>query len=149
MKSKELEEFKEKLLYKAIHNEERSDYFRSIINKAEILWRTSKMEPFDFNDNSFNQYHSLIYRINYTQKLILLANDLENNGYKLQGLVEIEKGYYQTIFKNRIKDAKKSLVKLRPYVLENTKEMKTDHRITIKEDPERKKFFGSWFPSNP
>lgn len=139
-----LTEFKNNILYKAIHKEERSDSFRDKLQEARRIHKFSKREPFD-GDSSYLVYMAIVYKIIYTKNLIKLANDLQSKGVELQTLVKVNDDYYQDIFKNRINDANKHLRALRPYVLKYCEGMKDEARKKVIENPNTGKYFKNWF----
>lgn len=139
-----LTDFKNDLLFNAIHKEERSDSFRDKIKEAEMIHRYYKREPFD-GDSSYIVYITIVNKIIFTKKLIELCNELQSKNYRLQRLVQVKDTYYQDLFKNRINDAIKDLRKLRPYVLEYCKDMKQEVRNSVIEKEETGKYFKRWF----
>lgn len=139
-----LTDFKNGLLFNAIHKEERSDAFRDKLDEAKRIYKYLKSEPYQ-GDSSFKVYMAIVYKIIYTKNLISLCNELQSNGVELQNLVKVSDTYYQDIFKSRISDANKALRSLRPYVLENCKNMKPEVRERFISDPKTGKYFKTWF----
>lgn len=140
----DLTEFKNDLLLKAIHKEERSDDFRNKTQEAIRIYKYLKREPFN-GDSSFVIYMAIVYHIIYTKKLIALCNDLQKQELDLSGLVKVDDDYYQDVFKSRIEEANKALRGLRPYVLDYCKNMKPHVREKIVTDPKTGKYFKRWF----
>tara|TARA_E500000318_G_scaffold112008_1_gene133320 strand:+ start:8023 stop:8475 length:453 start_codon:yes stop_codon:yes gene_type:complete len=139
-----LTDFKNRLLYNAIHKEERSDAFRDKLDEAKRIYKYLKSEYYQ-GDSSYLVYMAIVHKIIYSKNLIKLCNELQGNGVELQPLVKVGDTYYQDIFKSRIADANKALRSLRPYVLEYCKNMKPEVREKVIDDPKTGKYFKTWF----
>ena len=81
-----LEEFKNSVLFAEIHNEERHSKLAELIEKANILVRYYKSEPYD-SDSSAVLYSRIARQIYYYKMLILLCADLKKKQYKLEWCV--------------------------------------------------------------
>lgn len=137
-----LEEFKNKLLLEKIHEEERSDSFSNKCRWAkETIWSngaSGDVPPFMV----FSQLALAVVR---HQQLILLCKELKQKDLKQSCLVNLEDDYYLTFFNDRIKKGEALLRKLRPLVLEDTKEFTTELKLKYLNDASFGKFFKGWF----
>lgn len=124
--NKELEEFKNRILFKEIHHCERYSPFDEILKESEssLNWlkHKSQLESTDFHE-CYDKFIQIGLKVNYVNSLILLCNDLQRRGVKLQMLVATEDDYYQEQFRFMIDKAKKTMKKLRPYVVKYIEDM--------------------------
>jgi hypothetical protein len=105
-----LEQFKNDILFNAIHKEERYSTIDEYLKTAKRIYQFNKGELFD-GDSSHSVYCSIGLRINYLKGLISVCNDLQKRGYSLQPLVKVEDNYYQEFFKKDLVDIVKSYPK--------------------------------------
>lgn len=136
--------FKNDILFRAIHKEERYPSMEKNLDKARRIYQYNKRELFN-DDSSLEIYCSIGYKVFYTKGLIKVCDDLQAQGYELQGLVKLEEDYYQEIFKSRITEANAALRKLRPYVLKYCEGFGDKAREQLKDDNKIGRLFGKWF----
>lgn len=139
-----LTKFKNDILFSAIHKEERYPSMEKNLDKARRIYQYNKRELFD-DYSSLDIYISIGYKVFYTKGLIKVCNDLQAQGYDLQGGVKVKDDYYQEIFKSRITEANAALIKLRPYVLKKCEGMGAKAREQLKNDDRIGRLFGKWF----
>lgn len=142
---KTLEEFKIKLLVESIQKEERSDNFFKCCEAAQRTIRTG-----GDNDHDYLPFHVFIHlamAIMRHEKLVLLCKELKQKDLSKGSLVNIKDDYYLDFFNERIKKGKALLKKLRPLVLEDTKEFTTELKLKHLNDPSFGKFLKGWFYS--
>lgn len=129
-----IEKFKKDILFKEIHLKERSDKLEDKIEIADTYIRISKEGRMTKNlwykgmkmDLIVPIFEIIASEILYHEKLLLLNSELEKSNYK--PYTGIDFSYYNSIFKNRIKNAEAILRKLRPYILEETKEYSIERK---------------------
>lgn len=145
-KSENIEKFKNDILFNEIHRWERSDAFWDLCNQAEIMVRIKKEIPRGVDSySSFLLFMNIAIKINYSKKLILLCADLKSKNYVLQRLVKTEENYYEEVFKERNKKGVRLLKKLRPYVLEYTKEWTLERKRKELINKEIEPYLRGWF----
>ncbi|MDH5828895.1 hypothetical protein [Sphingobacterium faecium] len=133
---KDIENFKNDILFNDIRRNERSDDFRENIKIAERYIRTHKEGRFTkelwYNVLEMplivHVFEIICSKILYHEKLLLLIDELEQKQYQNNWAVSFKPDYYRDIFKDRIKDAKSILRKLRPYIIEETKEYSQERK---------------------
>lgn len=133
---KNIENFKNDILFNDIRRNERSNDFRENIKIAEQYIRINKEGRFTkqlwYNILEMplilHVFERLCSKILYHEKLLLLIDELEHKQYDNNWVVDFKPGYYRDIFQDRIKDAKSILRKLRPYILEETKEYSQERK---------------------
>lgn len=146
MNKADLENFKNSLLFDAIHKEERSDYLWEVIDKARAKVLTKyELHDGDWPKSSFYLYVRMIVNVERLKNLIMVCNDLQSNGYKLKKLVAVEENHYQNLFKHRIEEAKKVMNKLRPLILEYTKNWTMERKLKESNDPVLGPYFKGWY----
>lgn len=143
---KNIENNKNEILFNAIHNWERSDVFLVLFEQAEKIVKYSKEEPWG-NDgySSFLLFLNIASKINYSKNLILLCTYLKSQNHVLQRLVKKEDNYYEDLFKERNKKGSHLLKKLRPYVLEYTKEWTLERKMKELNNKEIEPYLRGWF----
>lgn len=148
-----IENFKNSILFKEIHNTERSDDLRELIEEAESIIKTNIQEWIQITEIWYNVLEkplaSIIFakiasHILYHQKLLILIEELKQKEFEIPWEVEFNPYYYRGIFINRIKDAKAILRKLRAYILEETKEY-TLERKQKDIDSDIGSFYKGWY----
>lgn len=143
---KNFENFKNDILFDGIHKWERSDVFWDLCNQAERIVIHSKGFPKSLNDySSFLLFMNIANKINYSKNLIQLCSYLKSQNYLLLKLVKTEENYYEDLFKDRIKKGTHLLKKLRPYVLEYTKEWPLERKIKELDNKEIEPYLRRWF----
>lgn len=80
----------------------------------------------------------------YHEKLLLLIDELEQKQYQNNWAVSFKPDYYRGIFQERIKGAKTILRKLRPYILEETKQY-SQERKTKDLEGDLGRFYKGWY----
>ena len=144
---KNIEHFKSDILFNEIHNWERSDVFWDLCEQAEFIVKFLKKEPRK-GYSSFLLFLNIASKINYSKNLILLCADLKKQNYVLQKLVKTEDNHYENIFKERNKKGSHLLKKLRPYVLEYTKEWTLERKMKELNNKEIEPYLRGWFCLN-
>jgi hypothetical protein len=141
-----LRKLKMDLLFEVIHAEERSDDLYDIIDQGKIIFLV-KHESIDggSTDTSIGLYIQMIYKIERLKGLILVCDDLQASGYKLQRLVAHEDNYYQDKFRNQIYEARSVMKKLRPYILAYTKDWSPERKLKELSHPLLAKYFKGWY----
>ena len=142
--SKGYEDFKKRVLFKAIHDEERSDYFYNLMREAETIV-SMKRDRYGENGNSYLFFKKMAGRIVYKKHLLSLCDELQSQGYELKWLVQREKDSYQKFFKDRISRARKVMRGLRPYILVAVSEWDEERKLKDRNDPEIGQFFKDWY----
>ena len=140
MKTKE---FITKLLLKAIHDENNSNHFHDLYDKAEriVYWKRETGE-----DPSYVLMHQIIGSIKFLKNMIGLCRYLKKQGVKIQyGIVSHEDNYYLDIFRSRVKRGREILRKLRPYILEYTKSWPQERKLKDFNDPKLNPFLKGWY----
>ena len=146
---KNIEHFKNDILFNEIHNWERSDLFWDLCKQAERIVKYSKEEPRGTDGySSFLLFLNIATKINYSKNLILLCTYLKSQNHILQRLVKKEDNYYEDIFKERNKKGSHLLKKLRPYVLEYTKEWTLERKMKELNNKEIEPYLRGWFCLN-
>lgn len=146
---KNIENFKNEILFNAIHNWERSDVFWDLFEQAEKIVKYSKGEPRGTDGYySFLLFLNIATKINYSKNLIMLCADLKKKNYVLQKLVKTEDNHYENIFKERNKKGNHLLKKLRPYVLEYTKEWPLERKEKELNNKKIEPYLRGWFCSS-
>lgn len=138
------DKFKNDILFDAIHKWERSDAFWDLCEQAEFIVKFLKKEPRE-GYSSFLLFLNIASKINYSKNLILLCADLKSKNYVLQRLVKTEENYYEELFKERNKEGILLLKKLRPYVLEYTKEWTLERKEQELNNKEIEPYLKGWF----
>lgn len=143
---KNIEHFKNDILFNEIHKWERSDLFWDLCKQAEIIVKYSKKEPRGTDGySSFLLFLNIATKINYFKNLILLCAYLKSQNYILRRLVKTEEDYYEDIFKQRIKTGGQLLKKLRPYVLEYTKDWTLERKQMELNNKEIEPYLRGWY----
>ena len=144
-----IEHFKNDILFNEIHNWERSDLFWDLCKQAEFIVKFLKEEQRKSEGySSFLLFLNIASKINYSKNLILLCADLKKQNYVLQKLVKKEDNYYEDLFKDRVKKGVQLLKKLRPYVLEYTKEWTSEMKQRELNNKEIEPYLRGWFCLN-
>lgn len=143
----DLKKFKNDILFRAIHDEERSDSFYDLLKDAQFIYKYLKSEPYD-KDKSYIVFHKIANRVNYFRNLIALCADLKAQGYKLQWCVATEDGYYEGIFQYRIKEGTRAMKSLRPYVLKYTEGWTLERKLKDINNEELGRYLKGWFITN-
>lgn len=162
MNTQELIDFKNLIIFKEIHKVERSDDFYNFIESADLLmnissrhtdkkyavdiWRNCK-NSFEFSNPTVDDLFKYIAsRIIYHEKLVQVIKDFHKNSIETTYISahNSPNEYYLGIFNNRISEGKKTLHKLRPYILEYTKNWSLERK---QEDLNRDigKFYKNWY----
>ena len=146
---KNIENFKNDILFNEIHKWERSDLFWDLCKQAEFIVKFLKQEQrISEGYSSFLLFLNIASKINYSKNLILLCADLKKQNYVLQKLVKTEDNHYENIFKERNKKGSHLLKKLRPYVLEYTKEWTLERKMKELNNKEIEPYLRGWFCSS-
>lgn len=145
--NKDFQKFKNDILFRAIHEEERSDQFFELLKKAEYIYKYWKGEPHNA-DCSYIVFRNIAVRVNYFRNLIELCGDLKKQGYKLQWCVATEDGYYEGCLQSRIKDGTQAMRLLRPYVLKYTESWPVERKLKDINDEELSRYLKGWFITN-
>lgn len=145
MTDKELIDFRNSILFKEIHRVERSDQFYRYLDSAELyisiakrtkdidqtnsVWQHNNVFEFS-NPTVEDAFQYIANRILYHEKLVELIKDFDRKDVKITGvsLVQSSNDYYLGIFNERISVGKKTLKKLRPYILEHSKNYTVDRK---------------------
>lgn len=148
----DLTEFKNNILFRDIHNNERSDKFRNLLEDAKDYMRRNKKGYFSLSiwldEGKYLIpiiFAQIAAQIVYHENLILLCNELQKSGYRLQPLVQVEDNHYQEIFQNRIAEGKKILKALRPVILETTQSYTLERKQKDLGDPVIGRFYKNWY----
>lgn len=143
---KNIEGFKNEILFNEIHKWERSDVFWELCKQAEFIVNFLKEEPRGTDGySSFLLFLNIATKINYSKNLILLCTYLKSQNHILQRLVKKEDNYYEDLFKERNKKGSHLLKKLRPYVLEYTKEWTLERKMKELNNKEIEPYLRGWF----
>lgn len=149
---KDIEDFKNDILFNEIHQTERSSYINENIEIAERFIRTNKegiynkktwMTVFEM-PMIINVFEIISGGILKHEKLLILIDELEEKEYQNNWVVSFKPDYYRTFFKVRIAESKKILKKLRPYILEETKHFSEERKRKDLES-ELGRFFKGWY----
>lgn len=138
MNSKRLNDFKNLIIFKEIHRTERSDKLFSYIESADLyisiakgskdieytnkVWQHNNV--FEFSNPTVEDAFNYIARqIMYHEQLMEVIKDYTKKNIDITGvsLVKSSNEQYLQIFKQRVLKGKKTLRKLRPFILEYTK----------------------------
>ena len=136
-------EFITKLLLEAIHQEECSNNFHEVYKKAEriVRWKFDDRE-----DPSYVLMHQMINCIRRLKNMVSLCNHLNKKGIKVEyGCIPKEENYYIDIFRSRVTKGRDILRKLRPYVLEYTKNFNKERKLQDLNDPKLNPFLKGWY----
>ncbi len=147
---KDLTNFKDRILFGAIHQEERYPSKEEDLEKAERVARW-KHELTEGADSSYVLYIRLAMNVVYMDNLILLCQELKgrySETNKHLPAISDHNDYIQW-FKNRIERQKKAMVKLRPYVLKYTQNWNTERKQHDIDNPEFGKYFKNWYLTDP
>lgn len=134
-----LNDFKNKILFRAIHEEERSSKFHDVLKDAESLIRLKRENS--TGDSSYVLFQRLILKIEYTTQLIQLCADLKAQGFPLQWSVQVSENYYEDVFSNRIERGKKAMRNLRSYILKYTENWTEERKQADIDHAESGKYF--------
>ncbi len=147
---KDITKFKDEILFREINNEERFSSIYKHQQAAEkiVRWKEDRIEGADHSPIIFAQ---LAKSIIYLENIILLCAEFKKRGVwdSLQGCVHLEDNYYEDNFKSKIADAKKIMKKLRPYILEYTKNWSVERKLRDLYDEEIGKYYRHWYLSVP
>ena len=83
-------------------------------------------------------------KILHHKNLLVLLDELKAIEFETNWAVSFNYEYYKSIFKNRIKDARAILEKLRPYILEETKHYSLERKKKDL-DSDIGEFFKGWY----
>ncbi len=150
--AKNIENFKNDILFKEIHLTERSDKLLLNIEIAEQFIRSKKdgrynkrtwLEVLD-KPNITYVFKIIASQILLHENLLILLDELKVKNYETNWAVSFKYNYYKEFFQERIKNSKAILKKLRPYILEETKEYSLEQkRRYLKTDIGH--FFKGWY----
>lgn len=147
-----IENFKNDILFNEIRATERSSYLRENIEIAERFIRTNKegiynkktwMTVFEM-PMIINVFEIIASAILKHEKLLILIDELESKEYQNNWVVSFKPDYYRTFFRVRIAESKSILKKLRPYILEETKDYSADRKKKDL-DSDIGRFFNGWY----
>jgi hypothetical protein len=148
---KDLEVFKNKILFSAIHDElysERDHTFTEVCESASFLVR-HKFVP-SGSDGCYILYLKLAGAVIRKEMLIALCKDLKQtigpeSWKSLHGVWnEGDETYYEDRFSDQIETAKKLMTKLKPFVIDYTKTWTFERKQMDLDKPEGR-FFKSWY----
>lgn len=141
-----LNKLKMDLLFEVIHAEERNDDLFEMIEQAKTII-VFKHENIDggSSDTSFGLYVRMILKIERLERMILVCDDLQANGYKLSRPIADEVPSYQDVFRVQISEAKSIMKKLRPYILKYTEDWLPERKLKELNHPLLGKYFKRWY----
>lgn len=150
--TKNIENFKNDILFKEIHKTERSDKLWENIDIAEQFIRANKDKRYDRNiwlnvldkPDIYYVFKIIASQILHHENLLILLDELKEKKYNTNWVVSFDFNYYKEFFETRIFNSKSILKKLRPYILEDTKLMKPEFKQRDL-DSDIGRFFKGWY----
>lgn len=133
---KDIENFKNDILFMEIHNTEWSDKLWELLEIAEQFIRSNKEKRYERRvwqevlekPNILYVFKIIASQILLHEKLLILLDELEGKNYQTDWVVSFKYEYYKEFFEERIKNSKTILKKLRPYILVETKEYSLEQK---------------------
>ena len=144
----DLENFKDEILFDAIHATERSNDFKKLCDETEILL-VLKGRSSDGN-TAYGLFFQIASGVIHREKLTQLCKDIKtrvgpDKWKALHGVWnEGDENYYQEWFAKEIHKGKQLMLKLRPYVLEQTKTWTVNRKQDDLVKPEGR-FLKGWY----
>ena len=147
-----IEVFKNNILFNEVHRTEQYDKIREYIETAERYIRMNKEGT--YNNRTWTVvleepmiitvFEMISGKILHHKNLLVLLDELKAIEFETNWAVSFNYEYYKSIFKNRIKDARAILEKLRPYILEETKHYSLERKKKDL-DSDIGEFFKGWY----
>lgn len=141
-------DFKNKILCDYIHKEERHSRFDALFENARTIISLKKEVNYtETYQSSHAVYILLAQNIERYKNILELIKCLKSKGAFKILFHSPEETYYEEFFKAKIKTASMYLRKLRPYVLEFTKEWSPERKKADCDMPYIGKYFNKWYLS--
>lgn len=149
---KNIETFKNDILFNEIHRTERSDKLWDNIDVAEQFIRANKEKRYNREiwmnvldkPDIYYVFKIIASQVLHHEKLLILLDELKEKSYQTTWAVSFDHTYYKDFFEQRISNSKSILKKLRPYIIEETKQMKPEFKQRDLES-DIGRFFKGWY----
>jgi len=136
--------FRNSILCDAVRNCENYDEsLNETIEDSEYLIKYNHSND-RMGDTAYELFLKIANRASYIKNIIEVANYLKKIGsYFLDEPNNDD--YYRVRLKERLKKCKSVLIKLRPFVIEQTKEWTTERKQKELQNPDLKEYFEGWY----